>query len=100
MERDMALLIVESPNKIKKISKALPPGYVVMASVGHVMDLEKKDMGIDLDTFDAFYKINDDKKDIVKSLKEEAKKHDVIYIATDPDREGEGIAHNIRSFLP
>lgn len=100
MERDMALLIVESPNKIKKISKALPPGYVVMASVGHVMDLEKKDMGIDLDTFDASYKINDDKKDIVKSLKEEAKKHDVIYIATDPDREGEGIAHNIRSLLP
>jgi DNA topoisomerase-1 len=96
----MALLIVESPNKISKIKKSLPNNFVVMASVGHIMDLEKKDLGIDLNTFDAVYKINDDKKDVVKSLKQEAQNHDEIYIATDPDREGEGIAHNILSILP
>jgi DNA topoisomerase-1 len=96
----MALLIVESPNKISKIKKSLPNNFVVMASVGHIMDLEKKDLGIDLNTFDAIYKVNDDKKDIVKALKAEAMKHDEIYVATDPDREGEGIAHNILSILP
>lgn len=96
----MPLMIVESPNKIKKIKKSLPPDFVVMASFGHIMDLEKKNMGIDLKTFDATYKVSPDKKDVVKALKEEAKNHDIIYVATDPDREGEGIAHNLLSILP
>ena len=93
-------MIVESPSKIKKLKKGLPPDFVIMASIGHIMDLEKKNMGIDLDTFDVKYQINSDKKDIVKAIKEEAKKHDTIYVATDPDREGEGIAFNILSILP
>lgn len=96
----MPLLIVESPNKINKIRKALDDDFVVMASVGHIMDLSKKNMGIDTDTFTPQYEIMSDKKDVVKNLKEEAKKHDEIYIATDPDREGEGIAHHLKSILP
>lgn len=96
----MPLMIVESPNKINKIKKALPNDFVLMASYGHIMDLEKKNMGIDLTKFETVYKVNDDKKDVVKKIKEEAEKHEVIYVATDPDREGEGISHNILSILP
>lgn len=96
----MPLVIVESPNKIPKIKKILGDGYVVKASVGHIMDLEKKDMGIDTNTWIPKYKVNEDKADVVKGLKEEAKKHDIIYVATDPDREGESISFNIRDILP
>jgi DNA topoisomerase-1 len=96
----MALIIVESPNKIPKIRKALGNGYTVMASVGSIMDLEKKEMGINLDTFTPSYKVNHDKTDVVKALKAEAKNHKDIYIATDPDREGEGIAFSIKEILP
>lgn len=96
----MALIIVESPNKIPKIKKAVGPGYEVMASVGHIMDLAKKKMGIDIPGFKPTYEVNSDKKNVVKGLKEEAKKHDVIYIATDDDREGECIAYNLREVLP
>lgn len=96
----MPLLIVESPNKIAKISKALPSDFVFMSSFGHIMDLDKKDMGIDFSNFEPNYKVSDDKKDVVKAIKEEAKKHDIIYVATDFDREGEGIGHNLLSILP
>ena len=99
-EMKMPLMIVESPNKINKIKKALPNDFVLMASFGHIMDLEKKNMGIDLNKFETVYKINDDKKEVVKKIKEEAEKHEIIYVATDPDREGEGISHNILSILP
>jgi len=71
-----------------------------MASVGHIMDLSKKNMGINIDTFEANYKINSDKKDIAKEIKREAKNHEVIYIATDPDREGEAIAFHLATLLP
>tara|TARA_A200000159_G_scaffold164578_1_gene194907 strand:+ start:3201 stop:5273 length:2073 start_codon:yes stop_codon:yes gene_type:complete len=96
----MPLVLIESPNKISKLRKILGPKYVVMASVGHIMDLSKKNLGIDLDTFDATYAVNKDKKDIVSDIKKEAKNHDEIYIATDPDREGEAIAFHIASLLP
>lgn len=96
----MALVIVESPNKIPKIKKCLGPGYQVLASVGHIMDLAKKDMGIDLDTFTPTYSVNQDKKDVVKNIKEAAKNHSDIYIATDADREGECIAYHIYDILP
>ncbi len=96
----MPLLIVESPNKISKIKKCLDDDFTVMASVGHFMDLAKKDMGIDLDTFTPHYEVMPDKQDVVKGIKEEAKNHDVIYLATDPDREGEQISENLLSILP
>tara|TARA_A100001011_G_scaffold323100_2_gene344789 strand:+ start:1783 stop:3864 length:2082 start_codon:yes stop_codon:yes gene_type:complete len=96
----MSLVLIESPNKIPKLKKILGHNYTIMATVGHVMDLSKKNLGVDLDTFDTTYKINPDKRDVVKAIKEEAKKHKVIYIATDPDREGEAIAAHISSILP
>jgi len=96
----MALIIVESPNKIPKIRKIVGAGYTVMSSVGHIMDLAKKNMGIAIPGFTPTYEVNKDKKDVVKRLKEEAKNHKVIYIATDADREGECIAYNLRSVLP
>lgn len=96
----MPLILIESPNKISKLKSILGPNYTVMASVGHIMDLSKKNMGVDLDTFEATYKISADKKDIAKNIKDEAKNHDVIYIATDPDREGEAIAFHIATLLP
>jgi len=96
----MPLVLIESPNKISKLRKILGSGYTIMASVGPIMDLSKKNLGIDTETFEATYKVNSDKKDVVKSIKDEAKKHDTIYIATDPDREGEAIAFHIASILP
>ena len=96
----MPLVLIESPNKISKLKKILGQNYTIMASVGHIMDLSKKNMGIDTNTFEATYKINSDKKDVAKSIKDEAKKHDIIYIATDPDREGEAIAFHIAKLLP
>lgn len=96
----MPLLLIESPNKIKKLKKILGSNYEIMATVGHIMDLSKKNMGINPDTFEADYKLNYDKKDIVKSIKNEAKNHEIIYIAMDPDREGEAIAHHILNYLP
>ena len=96
----MPLVLIESPNKISKLRKILGQNYVIMASVGHIMDLSKKNLGVDLETFDATYKVNPDKKDVVKDIKREASNHDTIYIATDPDREGEAIAFHIASLLP
>lgn len=95
----MPLVIVESPNKIKTIKSALGDKYVVMASVGHFMDLEKKNMGIDLATWTPNYVVNPGKTDIVKQLKEEAKKHKEIYIASDADHEGTAIAFNLKELL-
>ena len=96
----LALVIVESLNKIPKIKKVLGNGYVVMSSIGHIMDLAKKNMGITIPGFIPKYDVNVDKKSVVASLKEEAKNHDVIYIATDEDREGECIAFNLKEILP
>ena len=96
----MALVLIESPNKIKKLRQILGSNYTIMATVGHILDLSKKNMGFDPDTFKETFRINPDKKDVVSSIKKEAKNHDIIYIATDPDREGEAIAHHIAKYLP
>ena len=96
----MPLVLIESPNKIPKLRKILGPSYTIMATVGHVMDLSKKNLGINLDTFESSYTVNPDKRDIVKQIKNESKNHDVIYLATDPDREGEAIAAHIASKIP
>lgn len=96
----MPLVLIESPNKVSKLKEILGAKYKIMASVGHIMDLEKKNMGIDLETFDVVYKQNKEKKEVISNIKKEAENHDIIYIATDPDREGEAIGFNLESILP
>lgn len=94
------LLIVESPTKAKTISKFLGRGYKVISSFGHIRDLPKKEMGVDLKhDFSPTYIVPDDKKDKVKALKDAAKTCEEIYLATDEDREGEAIAWHIAEVL-
>ena len=91
-----SLVIVESPAKAKTINKILGKEFGVKASVGHVKDLPKKELGVDVnDNFKPLYVVIPGKEKILKELKSEAKKADRIYIATDPDREGEAIAYHI-----
>jgi DNA topoisomerase-1 len=95
------LVIVESPNKVKKIQSYLGKDYRVCASSGHIRDLPKKGIGIDFDNnFEPSYEIMSDKKEIVKNIQKYAKDSEIVYIMTDPDREGEGISFHIRSVLP
>lgn len=103
MEVKMNLLIVESPNKIKKLSSFLGPDWTVKASIGHISDLaiRKGFEGLGIEdniNFKPIYEIDADKKDVVDSLKKTASNKNV-YIATDPDREGEAIASHIKHFL-
>jgi DNA topoisomerase-1 len=95
------LLIVESPGKIKKISEYLGSDYVVMASIGHIIDLDAKTMSIDLDTFEPMYSTYNDKLDVVRKLKSVAIKvgKDNVYLAADEDREGEMIAWSLQKEL-
>lgn len=95
------LFIVESPGKIHKIQGFLGSDYRVLASVGHVREIPKKGLNIDVDnSFEPTYEISHDKKDVVKKIKEEAKDAEIIYLATDPDREGEGISMSLYEILP
>ncbi|MDR0926462.1 MAG: type I DNA topoisomerase [Ignavibacteria bacterium] len=90
------LVVVESPAKAKTINKYLGRNYVVEASVGHIKDLSKFKMGIDIENnFEPKYITIRGKADVIKSLKELAKDADQVLIATDPDREGEAIAWHI-----
>ena len=92
------LLIVESPSKAKTISKYLGGEYEVMACVGHIKDLPKKELGVDVDNdFSIIEDILPDKKAFMKEFKALAKKTTQIVVATDPDREGEAIAAHIAS---
>ncbi|MEX2090881.1 MAG: type I DNA topoisomerase, partial [Candidatus Paceibacterota bacterium] len=97
----MQLVIVESPTKSKTISKFLGKDFLVRASVGHVRDLPKSNKkAIDIEGgFIPHYEISEDKKAILEDLKNIAKKADEIYLATDPDREGEAIAWHITQVL-
>jgi DNA topoisomerase-1 len=93
------LVIVESPGKIKKIGAILGKDYHVAASVGHIQDLDKKGLSIDVkDNFKPTYVINSDKKKVVSNLKE-AMKGKTIYLASDEDREGEFISYSLFSVL-
>ena len=96
----MPLVIIESPNKIKKLTKILGSNFVVMATVGHFMKLSRKDLGFDKQTFVGNYSLDSKKTTQIKKILNEAKNHKQIYIATDPDREGEAIAKNIFDKLP
>ena len=90
------LVIVESPAKVKTIKKFLGSNYEVMASNGHVRDLPKSQMGIDIEhDFEPKYITIRGKGDILAALRKEVKKADKIYLATDPDREGEAISWHL-----
>ena len=94
------LVIVESPSKAKTIGKYLGPGYTVRASMGHLRDLPKSTMGVDLEgNFDPHYIPVRGKEDLIKELKKESAKADVVYLATDPDREGEAISWHLKELL-
>lgn len=94
------LLIIESPNKIKTLSKYLGNEYEIIATVGHIRDLSRFGMGFNIEDFTPKWVVNgDDKKKIIEQIKSSAKKLDEIYIATDPDREGEAIAWHIYDIL-
>jgi len=92
------LIIVESPAKTRTLKKFLGAGYQVEASMGHIRDLVKKDMGIGAD-FDPHYEVLSQKKKVVSTLRAAAKKADVVYLAPDPDREGEAIAWHIAQVI-
>jgi DNA topoisomerase-1 len=94
------LIIVESPTKAKTIKKFLPARYVVKASVGHVRDLPKSTLGVDVENgFTPRYLTIKGKGDIIKELKAAAKGASEVYLATDPDREGEAIAWHLAELL-
>ena len=92
-----SLVIVESPAKAKTIGKYLGSGYEVQASIGHIMDLPKNDIGVELKkrTFEPTLIVSPGKEKLVEQLKKAALKADHIFLAPDPDREGEAIAAHL-----
>lgn len=95
-----ALIIVESPAKIKTLKKFLGPNYIFESSVGHIRDLPKG-WGIDVkNDFEPQYEVIPNKKEVVARLKKAAKQADIVYLSPDPDREGEAIAWHIHELLP
>ena len=94
------LVIVESPAKAKTIGKYLGKNFMVKASLGHVKDLPKKDLAVDVDNgFEPEYEVIEGKKKLIQELKTAAKKVDSIYLAADPDREGEAICYHLQEEL-
>jgi DNA topoisomerase-1 len=97
---DHSLVIVESPKKARSIHKFLGSSYVVKASMGHVRDLPKRRLGLDVaDGYKPSYEIDPTKKETIGELKRAAARADVVYLATDPDREGEAIAWHLQQAL-
>ena len=94
--RSGKLVIVESPAKAKTVGRFLGKGYTVRASVGHVRDLLRSELSVDVeDGFKPKYRVPNEKRAVVKELKALAKEVEQIYLATDPDREGEAIAWHL-----
>jgi DNA topoisomerase-1 len=92
-----ALVIVESPAKAKTINKYLGKQYIVKASLGHIKDLPKKDLAVDVDRdFEPRYEVIEGKKKLISELKQTAKKVEDVYLAADPDREGEAICFHLQ----
>jgi DNA topoisomerase-1 len=90
------LVIVESPAKARTVGRYLGSDYVVMASLGHVRDLAKKNMGVDVDNdFEPTYEVSKDKEKIIKEIQKNSTGATTIYLASDPDREGEAIAWHL-----
>jgi DNA topoisomerase-1 len=95
-----ALVIVESPAKAKTINKYLGKQYVVKASLGHIKDLPKKDLAVDVEkSFRPHYEVIEGKKKLITELKQTAKKVESVYLAADPDREGEAICFHLQEEL-
>ncbi|MGA7607297.1 MAG: type I DNA topoisomerase [Anaerolineales bacterium] len=95
-KRNGKLVIVESPAKAKTVGRFLGKGYTVKASVGHVRDLLKSQLSVDVENnFTPKYRVPNEKKEVVKELKQLAKKSEEVYLATDPDREGESISWHL-----
>ena len=94
------LVIVESPAKAKTIGKYLGPAYQVKACMGHLRDLPKSKLGVDVENdFEPNYRPIKGKEDIIRDLKQAAKDSDAVYLATDPDREGEAISWHLKQLL-
>ena len=95
-KRDGKLVIVESPAKAKTVGRFLGKGYTVRASIGHVRDLLRSQLSVDVDNnFEPKYRVPNEKKEVVKELKKLAKSAEEIFLATDPDREGESISWHL-----
>lgn len=104
MAKEQKLVIVESPKKAQLIQGFLDKkkltGFKVMASAGHVRDLKKRPLGIDIENnYSPIYEISDDKKKLIKELQTEVKKSSIVYLASDEDREGEAIAWHLSEAL-
>lgn len=96
----MKLVIVESPTKARKLADFLGAGYQVESSVGHVADLAKSRLSVDVDhNFAPLYEVSADKEKIVKRLQNLAAKAEIVYLASDPDREGEAIAWHVEKLI-
>src|SRR3990167_4132338 len=96
MKNNKSLVIVESPAKAATLSRFLGNKYTITASKGHIRDLPKSTLGVDLDNdFEPTYKVPSDKTKVVKEIKEALGKAGAIYLATDPDREGEAISWHL-----
>ncbi len=96
VKRDGKLVIVESPAKAKTVGRFLGRGFTVKASVGHVRDLLKSQLSVDVENnFEPKYRVPNEKKEIVKEIRQLAKKSEEVYLATDPDREGESISWHL-----
>jgi DNA topoisomerase-1 len=93
------LVIVESPAKAKTINKFIGSDYIVKASVGHVRDLPKSELGVDEETFEPTYEVLEGKEKVVSELRAAAKKATTVFIASDPDREGEAIGWHVMKLL-
>ena len=94
------LIIVESPEKARTIKKYLGSSYNVVASVGHLRDLPKSQLGIDIENnFEPKYVDSENKEEVIRRLKEATKKAGKVYLATDPDREGEAISWHLQTVL-
>ena len=95
-----ALIIVESPAKTRTLKNFLGAGYEIEASMGHVRDLPKSKLGVDVENrFEPQYIPIPERKDVIKKLKDAARKADIVYLASDPDREGEAIAWHLNEAL-
>jgi DNA topoisomerase-1 len=96
IQRDGKLVIVESPAKARTVGRFLGKGYKVRASIGHVRDLLRSKLSVDVDNdFKPRYRVPNEKRKVVKELKAEVEKAGEVYLATDPDREGEAIAWHL-----
>ena len=99
MAKTPYLVIVESPSKAKTIGKYLGPDYTVKASMGHLRDLPKSTMGVDLTNFEPEYIPVSGKENLIDELRRDAKGAQIVYLATDPDREGEAISWHLKELL-